>query len=213
MSQYLPSSNAGKRALSELEKFVPFETVEELRKKFLSDLRMTPQDLARETGAPVGVIMEVIVCMNWMEDRQKYHKVATDSELMQYQELIREKRLPAVENQLRLLGRLNETINRLFDASDKTHQRIVQAQQDGASDDELAILYRQLPSAKELNDLANACEKANTIAGRLLNIRENLFEDKNADGFGAGNNFFLLPGATPVKAVEPTTIDVTPING
>jgi hypothetical protein len=210
MDEFSPtrSTRPGARSIEAIKEFCSQTKLDTVRSRFVQDITMTPAVAAFELGAPETLVMDLILNDKWLEDRKRYHKVNVESEIMQYQSLIKEERLPAVIGQLSLMKRLDALIGQSFTALEKAYEVYNNLPED-ASPQERRAAEARIPSAKELLDLAGTCEKANAIAGRLLNIRENLFE-RDTGGGQSGNNFFILPGTFPTRTDPNNIIDVTP---
>jgi len=209
------SNNLAKRR-QEIEAVAVYcgaDRIEDLRRRFMLDLTMTPDLVSEETGAPLYLVTAMMVAEKWMEERRKHHQISADAELLRYRELVLAQRIPTVTKQLDILDGLHRLLNRLLEDQENSYKDLAEARERGESSEVIIEYLKRTPSAKSLNELATAIEKASATAGRLLNIRENLFAE-GAEGLpmAAGTNLFILPGAQPSRTLDPVNAarDVTP---
>ena len=170
-------------ALDELNRCCPPGATDKARDRFISDLSVSIPQIAEELGVHPLLVQNAAVEQKWAATRREHFSLEKDHELLQYEEMVRKHRLPTVGQQLTLVERLNKFIGKALDSEPATAD-----------------------SAKRL---AEALDKTAAVAGRILNIRENLLEDRtqgNNNG-GRANNIFILPGSKASRSEGATIVD------
>lgn len=173
--------------LAQVENILPSEAIEELREAFVTHPSQDPGEIAARFGIAERVLVALVQEQKWDTERDDYATVLDQTERLRYRERIRAERLPVVERQLVLV----ETLHKLIEKSARK-----------LSD----------PTPDQVKRLADALEKTSNVAGRILNIRENLFEPKpNGPAATGGNNVFIMPGAKAQQSPDrrATFIDVS----